>query len=79
MAFNDLVTHRLNRWAESLQDLGPVIRGENTDVTIAEIRQSYISKMAEHPTPADVRIEQVDMGGGAQHEMNIDSNHWSHI
>lgn len=65
MAFNDLVTHRLNRWAESLQDLGPVIRGENTDVTIAEIRQSYISKMAEHPTPADVRIEQVDMGGVA--------------
>ena len=63
MAFNDIVTHRLDQWAESLQDLGPVILGENTEVTIDEIRQSYIRKMAEHPTPTDVRIEQVDMGG----------------
>ena len=63
MAFNDIVTHRLDQWAESLQDLGPVILGENTEVTIDEIRQFYIRKMAEHPTPTDVRIEQVDMGG----------------
>ncbi|WP_200910132.1 hypothetical protein, partial [Sphingomonas sp. Leaf38] len=63
MAFNDIVTHRLDQWAGSLQDLGPVILGETRDVTIDEIRQSYVRKMAEHPTPADVRIEQVDMGG----------------
>jgi monoterpene epsilon-lactone hydrolase len=63
MAFNDIVTYRLNRWAESLQDLGPVILGNNKDVTIGQIRQSYINKMAEHPTPASVRVEQIDMGG----------------
>jgi acetyl esterase/lipase len=63
MTFNATVTHRLDQWAGSLQDLGPVILGQNTEVTIDEIRRSYIRKMAEHPTPADVRIEQVDMGG----------------
>jgi acetyl esterase/lipase len=63
MTFNATVTQRLDQWAGSLQDLGPVILGQNTEVTIDEIRRSYIRKMAEHPTPADVRIEQVDMGG----------------
>ncbi|MGO7482877.1 alpha/beta hydrolase [Rhizobium ruizarguesonis] len=63
MAFNEIVTRRLDQWANSLQDLGPVILGQNKDVTIEEIRKSYISKMAEHPVVEDVRVETIDMGG----------------
>jgi monoterpene epsilon-lactone hydrolase len=63
MTFNDTVRHRLDQWAESLRDLAPVILGQNTAVTLDDIRRSYIRTMAEHPTPADMRIEPVDMGG----------------
>jgi monoterpene epsilon-lactone hydrolase len=63
MTFNDTVRHRLDQWAESLRDLAPVILGQNTAVTLDDIRRSYIRTMAEHPTPADMRIESVDMGG----------------
>lgn len=63
MAFNGTVTRRLDQWANSLQDLGPVILGQNKSVAIDDIRQSYIAKMAEHPVVDDVRIEAIDMGG----------------
>lgn len=63
MAFNEIVTRRLDQWANSLQDLGPVILGQNKDVTIEEIRRTYISKMAEHPVVEDVQVETINMGG----------------
>ncbi|KQU16245.1 esterase [Methylobacterium sp. Leaf94] len=63
MTLNPTVIHRLDRWAASLRDLAPVLRGETASVTIDDIRRSYVRTMAEHPTPADMRIEQVDMGG----------------
>ena len=63
MTLNPTVIHRLDRWAASLRDLAPVLRGETASVTIDDIRRSYDRTMAEHPTPADMRIEQVDMGG----------------
>jgi acetyl esterase/lipase len=63
MNFNDTVTRRLEGWTTSLADLGPVILGENTDVTIEQIRQAYVANMADHPTPEGVRIEQITMGG----------------
>ena len=63
MTFNPTVIHRLDRWAASLRDLAPVLRGETASVTIDDIRRSYVRTMAEHPTPADMRIEQIDMGG----------------
>jgi len=67
MTFNDTVRHRLDQWAESLRDLAPVILGQNTAVTLDDIRRSYIRTMAEHPTPADMRIEPVDMGACRRH------------
>lgn len=62
MSFNDNVTRRLDGWTSSLADLGPVILGENNDVTLDDIRQAYVAKMADHPTPNGVQIEQIDMG-----------------
>jgi len=51
------------QWSESLQDLGPILTGENKTVSLAEIRASYSKMLAQNPAPAGVTFEDVVMGG----------------
>ncbi|CAN7800206.1 alpha/beta hydrolase [Paraburkholderia hospita] len=57
------VTESLRDWANSLVNLGPVLTGENTAITMGEVRSAYTAMLAKHPAPHGVSFASVDMGG----------------
>jgi len=53
----------VKQWSESLQDLGPVLTGENQTVSLDEIRVRYNRMLAQNPAPAGITFERVVIGG----------------
>ena len=53
----------VKQWSESLQDLGPVLTGENKTVSLDQIRAAYNGMLAQNPAPPGITFEHVVMGG----------------
>jgi monoterpene epsilon-lactone hydrolase len=61
VTFSTVVQQRIDAWNEASLAFGPLLRGESGDW--AEARRRYAGVLSEHPTPAGVSIEAIDMGG----------------
>ncbi|WP_115559658.1 alpha/beta hydrolase [Xanthomonas arboricola] len=60
---NENVKASVKEWAQSLAELAPVVTGENKELTMKEIRDSYVDMLAKQLPPADVSFEKIDLNG----------------
>lgn len=60
---NQQAKDALQDWANSLIDLAPVLKGEDTTTLMSDVRASYTAMLSKHPAPQGVTFQKVDMGG----------------
>jgi acetyl esterase/lipase len=60
---NEQVARGVKDWARSLENLGPILKGENSDITMTEIRSAYTAMLAKQPAPDGVCFETCELAG----------------